>query len=727
MQRPICGYRGGGIRAGSHSSYSHHLTDDNRDLSLSNSSLDDIENNNSTAKSKDSSLLQSTPANNDEIESAIRHLRSLTTQKKKTKTNANISNQKADLPQLNMMIDKTNNLNDQTQNNQSRHWFPKPDIGHVDSTDFIRHNHVELTQSTPPAFLTANPPVGIFTRPTAVIASAGPTRSISAFFSSTSSIKNATSQNTCDYPNSSSLKSTPQPTSKCFIQTASSAFQPIQPQTQFSSDKNIEKTNSIDILKHKSLERGLKLTNVHISHPQSPSIIHIMLHEDFNRACRLLHQMATHPELQTNYIPSYRFKPEINKICACFHEGRWFRCRILQISPDSSSATVVYLDWGMIIPVKIEPKSIRHLPKEFYNDSIYSIQCQLDGIDEANQSISSDRIAQCIRLLSEDEYDIVVTDANKLTGTKIILFNNGKNINEQIKQILQTNENSSFENELIEQFHHELQLSIGDECKAVLSSFSGKDDSFYVLIMNEDSVAIDHAMNALQEDHIPNREYLQIPKVKTLVVARYTIDRKCYRAWVKSVDLDNEEALVFFVDYGNESKVSFADIYICPESVRTLPWLGIRVRLSSEQMTIEELTTFWKLTESHFIWIKINEKYSDCYGIQIKIDLTVYLKQERLKNMMSKQMIDKCVQVKEKTNDLQMNNERKFSLLTPNQNDNENFLGNLFEMINNELRLLRHRINQSDESSQDRHGQLVQLLFSLMNTNNSNTLKKDFK
>lgn len=132
-------------------------------------------------------------------------------------------------------------------------------------------------------------------------------------------------------------------------------------------------------------------------------------------------------------------RPEINKICACFHEGRWFRCRILQISPDSSSATVVYLDWGMIIPVEIEPKSIRHLPKEFYNDSIYSIQCQLDSIDEANQSISSDRIAQCIRLLSEDEYDIVVTDANKLTGTKVILFNNGKNINEQIKQILQTN------------------------------------------------------------------------------------------------------------------------------------------------------------------------------------------------------------------------------------------------------------------------------------------------
>ena len=43
----------------------------------------------------------------------------------------------------------------------------------------------------------------------------------------------------------------------------------------------------------------------------------------------------------------------------------------------------------------------------------------------------------------------------------------------------------------------------------------------------------------------------------------------------------------------------FSDIYPCPENVRTLPWLGIRVRLINERLTIEELTRFWKLTESH--------------------------------------------------------------------------------------------------------------------------------
>ncbi len=67
------------------------------------------------------------------------------------------------------------------------------------------------------------------------------------------------------------------------------------------------------------------------------------------------------------------------------------------------------------------------------------------------------------------------------------------------------------------------------------------------------------------------------------------------------------------------------------------------------------------------------------------------------------------------------------SLIDQNQIGNENLVRNLFEMINNELRSLRHRINDSDEASQDRHGQLMQLLFSIFNTNNSNNQKKDFK
>jgi hypothetical protein len=73
------------------------------------------------------------------------------------------------------------------------------------------------------------------------------------------------------------LKSTPQPTPSYLIQTASSAFQPINSIQNLSLNLNKIKSEpySMDIPKHKPLVRGQKLTNVHISHPQSPSIIHV--------------------------------------------------------------------------------------------------------------------------------------------------------------------------------------------------------------------------------------------------------------------------------------------------------------------------------------------------------------------------------------------------------------------------------------------------------------------
>jgi hypothetical protein len=134
MQRPSAGYRGG-IRAGHHYTYNDDIengNDDDDNSSLSNSD-----------ERKDYSSLE---INND-FESAIRNLRPSAVQLKKIKTNLNISKQKADLPQLNTTNgDNQNNEQKHEENNhqdkQSRRWFPKADVGHVDSDDFIRHNHV---------------------------------------------------------------------------------------------------------------------------------------------------------------------------------------------------------------------------------------------------------------------------------------------------------------------------------------------------------------------------------------------------------------------------------------------------------------------------------------------------------------------------------------------------------------------------------------------------------
>ncbi|UJR30111.1 hypothetical protein I4U23_017652 [Adineta vaga] len=720
MQRPSNGYRGG-VRVGHHYSHHHHSIthDDEMNLSSPNSYSDEKE-----RVSRYSSIEFS-----NDFESAIRNLRPSATQQKKIKTNLNISKQKADLPQLNPTIEDENsnkNLNEQKSNEnslqdkQSRRWFPNPDIGHVDSDAFIRHNHVESLQQRTELNDQINPPTLL----TTFVAPAGPTRSISAFFSSNSSIQNINSahQNTFiktndQYP----------------VISSTSAFQPIN--NLLHKQSTVKSAPLLmDIPQHKTLIHGQKLSKVHISHPQSPSIVHLMLHEDFDTACRLLHDMAIHPDLQLDHAPTHPFKAQVNRLCACYHEGRWFRCRIVQISPDFSSATIVYLDWGMTIPTQIGPEYIRRLPNEFYAEPTCSIMCHLDGVPDTNESIPADSIAGCIALLSENEYDVIVTSHENSTDIKIILSINGRIVNDQIRQLLVPNKSLSDDDELVEQFRHELPLKIGDELKTLLSSFSGKDDSFYVLLVNEHTVTIDRAMTQLQESNLSNCYIREIPRIKTLVAARYADDGKWYRAWIKSICLQRQQATVFFVDFGNESTVMFSDMSSCPESIRTVPWLGIRVRLIDEAMSHDELAAFWKIAESNYIWIKILDILKDSYSIQIKIDYKLILRQERLKSLESNQSVHIGVQTLSKQRSLSTicpsnHSDVNSCVMTPSINDqcsngNETIVKNLFEMMGNELRRLRHRVNDSDEASQDRHSQLMQLLFSTFNLNNSNNSKR---
>ena len=132
------------------------------------------------------------------------------------------------------------------------------------------------------------------------------------------------------------------------------------------------------------------------------------------------------------------------------------------------------------------------------------------------------------------------------------------------------------------------------------------------------------------------------------MVARYADDGKWYRAWIKSICTQREQATVFFVDFGNESTVMFSDVYPCPDTVRTLPWLGVRVRLPNETMTYDELTAFWKIAESNYIWIRILEILNDSYSIQMKIDYSILLRQERMKSLSTDRVVHTGVQVSKK-------------------------------------------------------------------------------
>jgi len=93
----------------------------------------------------------------------------------------------------------------------------------------------------------------------------------------------------------------------------------------------------------------------------------------------------------------------------------------------------------MMISMPIGPEYIRRLPNEFYSEPACSIMCHLDGVPDINDLMPSDIIAQCISLLSENEYDVTVNGYDSTTGGKVLLSVNGRIINDQIRQLLVPN------------------------------------------------------------------------------------------------------------------------------------------------------------------------------------------------------------------------------------------------------------------------------------------------
>lgn len=143
---------------------------------------------------------------------------------------------------------------------------------------------------------------------------------------------------------------------------------------------------------------------------------------------------------------------------------------------------------------------------------------------------------------------------------------------------------------------------IGEEYRALLSSYSGTDGSFYILIDHDNyNQFIEKILNQITDD-------FQAPiLLRPLMMVCVKYDGKYSRAWIKSIEskrdsmvlpgclfpdgnsfCSDDQYQVFYVDWGNEEMVNFNRIRACPEGIRYIPWLANRVKFHREQLTSEE-------------------------------------------------------------------------------------------------------------------------------------------
>lgn len=151
---------------------------------------------------------------------------------------------------------------------------------------------------------------------------------------------------------------------------------------------------------------------------------------------------------------------------------------------------------------------------------------------------------------------------------------------------------------------HFVQLTIADP----------QIDCFHVVLMRDSLVTI---MNVLKDWNATKQPFTHPPKPNTLVCAQYELDDLWYRAWIKSVNEKDQQYHVYFVDFGNEEIVPMDRLSGCPESLRTIPWQSVQIKLANVNLTDEERQTLLRDFEIERLEMKILQKNQEIYSVDL--------------------------------------------------------------------------------------------------------------
>ena len=188
-----------------------------------------------------------------------------------------------------------------------------------------------------------------------------------------------------------------------------------------------------------------------------------------------------------------------------------------------------------------------------------------------------------------------------------------RNLNNEIRTSL-----SSFtsikSNQILDSNSQKVELDLSITHFVQLTTADPQTDCFHVLLMRDPLVSI---MNVLKDWNATKQPFTHPPKANTFVCAQYELDDLWYRAWIKSVNEKDQQYHVYFVDFGNEEIVPMDRLSGCPESLRTIPWQSVQIKLANVNLTDEERHTLLRNCEAERLEMKILQKNQEIYSVDL--------------------------------------------------------------------------------------------------------------
>ena len=147
-----------------------------------------------------------------------------------------------------------------------------------------------------------------------------------------------------------------------------------------------------------------------------------------------------------------------------------------------------------------------------------------------------------------------------------------------------------------------------------LTSVDAQPECFHVLLMRDPIVTI---MNVLKDWNAKKQPFTHPPKLNMLVCAQYELDDLWYRAWIESVSAKDQQYRVRFVDFGNEEFVTMDRLSECPESLRTIPWQSVQIKIANVKLTDEERHILLRDFETERLEMKVLQKNQEIYSVDL--------------------------------------------------------------------------------------------------------------
>jgi hypothetical protein len=123
------------------------------------------------------------------------------------------------------------------------------------------------------------------------------------------------------------------------------------------------------------------------------------------------------------------------------------------------------------------------------------------------------------------------------------------------------------------------------------------------------------------------------PEIGQMCVAKWSDDQQWYRAIVKSVDLDTNSVCVFFVDYGNEEKVTIdSGLLEIDDQFKDYPRFGLKCCLNGVKPNSSDLVLGQTQNVADFlfeslegtVYAKFVDTFmSDCYLVDLQVERTI--------------------------------------------------------------------------------------------------------